>query len=323
MPRKDSSDKPKINLSIVQPIIDALLNNESVPWVNPVASFSGVWPTNGITKHEFSGGNIFMCLMHMFAHNLRCPFFATYKQLKQEEIWIESEHISKQIILTVPIYRKKEVVDKETGEKKEVSYLAFFKPVPYYNLQHTRADWEAMLPERDLSQPKGDASSLINDLLSMRDGPKVTFDSNLSYWRMSMAAGAYAKDHDAIMMRDRADYVSDPECANTLAHEMIHATGHTKRLDRPTLYRNDFDTWKHDQCIEEVVAEAGAAIISVEYGLPPTTVNNSVAYMQHWGNTIKDDPDILWQAMSDAWAARTYILSHISVQEERHELQTA
>ena len=323
MPEKKRSDKQiAYDRKVVQPFVDALLSGESTPWINPIASFNGFWPQNAYSKHLFSGGNIFMCLGHMLRHDITCPLYATRKQLKDNGIRFSYENRFKFTILTVPRFgRPIEYEDKVTGEKKTHHPLIGFFYADYFNLAHTEADWECMMPEKK-EPPVQDAEHAIQALCSLDNGPKIVWSTaQILASGGGRAAGSYFPFSDQIYMHDRENYKSDGECAGTLAHELTHATGHEKRIGRD-LMGSKHNPYDHRYSVEEIVAEASAALLMAEFNINHT-VDNSIAYMQHWGQRIKDEPDIIWKAMGDAWAAKNYILSHISVQEESHELQIA
>lgn len=323
MPEKTKSDKKlAFDRKVVAPFVDALLSGKGVPWIHPIASFKGFWPQNGYSKHQFSGGNIFLCLAFMLQHELSCPLFATRKQLKDNDITYPYENKDKYTTLSIPRFgRPKTTVNKTTGEEKTWNPLCGFFYADYLNLQHTHADWEAMLPDKR-EAPVRDAEHAIQALCSMQDGPHLLWSSTqMMALGHGAAGGCYYPRLDRLHMHDRENYKGDGECASTLAHELAHATGHSKRLDRD-MTGNKYDPTNHRYSIEEVVAEATAALLMAEFGITHT-VENSVAYMQHWGEQIRHDPDIIWKAMGDAWAAKSYILSHVSLEEVMYESQIA
>ena len=93
---------------------------------------------------------------------------------------------------------------------------------------------------------------------------------------------------------------------STLFHEMIHSSGHKKRLDR---LEECFAFGDHEYSKEELVAEIGSSVLCSEAGLNSEVVfNNTLAYCQSWASKLKSDPQwILW-ASSRALTASNYIL---------------
>ncbi len=92
----------------------------------------------------------------------------------------------------------------------------------------------------------------------------------------------------------------------TLFHELVHATGHTSRLNRVTLT---------DLCLfgdptyakEELVAEMGAAYLCGVCGIAHATIDTSAAYLRSWMAVLRHDPTMLVQAAAQAQRAADYI----------------
>tara|TARA_A100001015_G_scaffold197409_1_gene220110 strand:- start:1156 stop:1710 length:555 start_codon:yes stop_codon:yes gene_type:complete len=93
---------------------------------------------------------------------------------------------------------------------------------------------------------------------------------------------------------------------HVLFHELIHATGHASRLNRDTLTMNK----KPDhQAVEELTAEIGAHYLSQSAHIDQhINMNHSVAYINHWKNTIESYPHALVMASRRAHKAMQYIL---------------
>ena len=68
------------------------------------------------------------------------------------------------------------------------------------------------------------------------------------------------------------------EFYSTLFHELIHSTGHPKRLNRESLK----DTEEEAYSKEELVAEMGAAFLCTQTGIEHATIKNSAAYIQNY-----------------------------------------
>jgi antirestriction protein ArdC len=86
----------------------------------------------------------------------------------------------------------------------------------------------------------------------------------------------------------------------TLAHELVHWTGHKSRLDRFT------DTAKTSYAFEELVAELGACFLLPGMGIAPDTAN-SAAYVQSWLRALRNDKKFIFQAASAAQKAVDFL----------------
>jgi len=87
----------------------------------------------------------------------------------------------------------------------------------------------------------------------------------------------------------------------TLAHELTHWTGATKRLDRLGRF-NDRKAY----AFEELVAEIGNCMLCAQIGVEPE-FDQSAAYVEGWLEAMKEDSRAIFRAASEAQKAVDYI----------------
>jgi antirestriction protein ArdC len=90
----------------------------------------------------------------------------------------------------------------------------------------------------------------------------------------------------------------------TLAHEVTHWTRHPTRLGR------DFGRkrWGDEgYAMEELVAELGAAFLSVDLDLTPEPRADHAAYIAHWLKVLKQDKRAIFSAAAHAQRAADYL----------------
>lgn len=108
----------------------------------------------------------------------------------------------------------------------------------------------------------------------------------------------------------------------TALHELSHATGAEKRLNRDI--RNAFGTEKY--AYEELVAEISACFMSEHIQIEQTEehVNNHKAYIQSWTKALSEKPELLMKAIRDAEKAANYLEYHAEIlsKEEYQETLT-
>jgi len=88
----------------------------------------------------------------------------------------------------------------------------------------------------------------------------------------------------------------------TLAHELTHWTGATKRLDRLGRF-NDRKAY----AFEELVAEIGNCMLCAQIGVEPE-FDQSAAYVEGWLEAMKEDSRAIFRAASEAQKAVDYIM---------------
>ncbi|MEL6675618.1 MAG: zincin-like metallopeptidase domain-containing protein [Bacteroidota bacterium] len=93
----------------------------------------------------------------------------------------------------------------------------------------------------------------------------------------------------------------------TLFHELIHATGHMARLERPGIMEvSKFGSLTY--CEEELIAEIGATFICNRVGIETSaTFENSAAYIQGWLAQLSADKRMIFAAAGKARLAVGYL----------------
>lgn len=94
---------------------------------------------------------------------------------------------------------------------------------------------------------------------------------------------------------------------STVAHEIIHSTGHETRLNR-TMSQE-----KHEYSYEELIAELGSLFLCTQLGLSTDdSKEQSAAYCASWAKVLKSNPDWVWKASAEASKAAEYVMKKIN-----------
>ncbi len=121
----------------------------------------------------------------------------------------------------------------------------------------------------------------------------------------------YRPSGDFIQM-PRYGAFRDPEhYFATRAHETIHWSGASHRLDR-TKGKMFGDP---QYAFEELVAEIGSAMLGAATGLPPDHLEDHTAYIGSWLKALKNDKRFILKAAADAQKAADFVLAragHVS-----------
>lgn len=108
----------------------------------------------------------------------------------------------------------------------------------------------------------------------------------------------------------RTNFNSDEEWFSTLAHELIHSTGHRDRIDRKELSKA-FAGDKSARAEEEMTAELGAMILSRMFGLGSDFENSAFYVGNHLTRVNKADQDsAIGKAAARAQLAVDYLLGN-------------
>ena len=185
--------------------------------------------------------------------------------------------------------------DEETGETTQVPFLK------YYNVFHlSQCEGISAKYEQELTKTANADETAENIVAEYTKREGVTIEhveGNQAYYQPTM---------DRIVLPMMKQFAETAEYYGTAFHEMIHSTGHMKRLNR-------LDATAHfggkDYSKEELVAEIGSSALVHHCGLETQeSFRNNTAYIQSWLSVLKNDKRFIVSASSKAEKAVRFIL---------------
>ncbi len=135
----------------------------------------------------------------------------------------------------------------------------------------------------------------------------------LQYWSDNEAKIIYGGDDavyrsttDEIHLPERDRFVDFHEFYSTALHEVGHSTGYKTRLNRDM--SGEFGSEKYAE--EELRAEIASMFIEqdLEIGAGDKHIQNNSAYIKHWHDKIKEDPNVLFKAIADAEKITQFVM---------------
>lgn len=111
----------------------------------------------------------------------------------------------------------------------------------------------------------------------------------------------YNPTGDVVYMPQHQQFETAQAYYGTLAHELIHWTGHKSRLDRLQKQKREH------YAFEELIAELGACMVTTQYGGIADT-ENSAAYLQSWLKALRNDKRMIFRAASAAQKATQFLI---------------
>ena len=272
---------------IITDRIIALLEKGTIPWHQPWNADTGM-PKNLITKKEYRGINVFM----LGSSGYESPWWLSFpKQVNDKGGTLRKGEKCSYVIFWkhIPVTER----DEATGEDrtKRVPMLRYYKVVNA--AQCTGLTLPAITPDRTHT-PIESCESLI---ASMPHRPEIRHDDTRAYYRPST---------DSVHMPRPERFFNTERYYSTLFHELTHSTGHTDRLNRPTL-RDMLRFGDTNYSKEELVAEMGAAFLCGVTGIENRTVDSSAAYIKGWLHALRNDKKLLVHAGAQAQKAADFI----------------
>ena len=115
----------------------------------------------------------------------------------------------------------------------------------------------------------------------------------------------YIPRTDLVRVPDPSRYHSMESYYNTVFHELIHSTGHPKRLNRFDANANAGNL--HEYGVEELVAGMGSAMLADLAGIGRHLIERDASYVQTWATTIRANRSIILTAAQRAQKALDFI----------------
>jgi len=253
-----------------------------VPWRKPWAGVPNI-PTSFASKKPYRGVNRF--LLDPALHGHTSPFWITYKQAAARGGQVRAGAKGSMCVFWSFVKDRRDPTGKTT--------FPFLKYFTVFNLDQIDG-LEVPQPE-----PKPDFDSIQSCEEVVRDwADKPTIAHN------GGDRAFYKPSTDSVSMPEQTAFTSASAYYATLFHELGHATGHEKRLNRGL--KDGFGSVGYAK--EELVAELTASMICGTVGIGNDLIENSAAYIASWLRTLKGDPKMVVSAAGAAQKAADMIL---------------
>lgn len=271
--------------TIVNNRIIEQLEKGTVPWRQPWKEAGP--PRNLISGRPYRGLNVLLLASLGYPYNL----FLTLKQINELGGSVrKGEHAC-----PVVFWSQKEGEPDEKGEKEIKRILRYYS---VFNI-----DQCINLPEdklADLIWNDEEPVETCEDIVkNMPLCPKIQHKAQEACYNPSL---------DIINMPKMKTFVSSESYYTTLFHELVHSTGHEKRLARESVM-NDEKYGSEAYSEEELVAQIGACFLSAHTGSSMKHFENDAAYIAGWLGRLKGDKRFILFASAKAQRAVDYILN--------------
>ena len=282
-----------MSFDIYQHVTDeiiAILDKGVVPWRSPIlgAKRAG-FPKNLESGRDYRGINVFLLAFTAWSKGYESAYWVTYRQAQQRGGNVKKGEKSSMVVF----WKQYEVNDKETGEPKNVPVLR------YYNVFNLNQCEGIDVPDAAQFTPIDfrpiDAAEKI--VAGYSEGPTIEHGGARAY---------YTPSADRVSLPEPTRFESVEAYYATLMHELVHSTGHSKRLNRG-LDTNPQPFGSPDYCKEELVAEMGAAFLLAHAGIAPATIENQAAYIQGWLKQLRTDKRLVVTAAGAGQKATDWI----------------
>jgi len=280
----NSSAKVDVYQIVTNRMIE-LLEAGTLPWQKPWTE-PGI-PMNAISKRPYRGINLWLLLSLDYERNL----FLTWDQLKKIGGSVKhGEHGH------VVIFWKTQKKEEADGQEKKHSLLRYYK---VFNIAQCKD-----LPEGFVEPIEKEEHNVLKEckviIDTMPQRPPIATKGREAFYHIL---------EDYITMPSQRMFKTKESYYAVLFHELVHSTGHEKRLNRPSIAEMaEFGSDMYS--FEELVAEMGSAYLCSFTGILNKQIMNSAAYMAGWVKKLKDDKKLIIKAAGNAQKAVDYILNY-------------
>ena len=216
--------------------IIALLEQGTVPWQKPWKARTGL-PRNFVSQKPYRGINVFLLLAMMY----ESPLWITFRQVSQ----LGGSVRKGEKACPVVFWKQLSVEDKNSGEEKKKYLLRFYH---VFNVNQCDGLKIGTEPVQESVNGIVKPDEIV---ANMPQPPAMKHGMTHAYY-------SPCEDYVGLPLRERFERTESYYA--TVFHELVHSTGHEKRLKRPTLTESA-GFGSNPYCKEELIAEMGAAFL--------------------------------------------------------------
>ena len=270
------------------------LENGTTPWQKPWTDLNTGPLRNGSTGNAYHGINTLLLHCASMERGFSDPRWLSFKQCEEKGYKVKKGAKSERIYFYKPLIVDERdmatgqlMMDPATGKPRQ-KQIPFLQCSPVFNAQEIEGIPPLQVSENEFSPLEAGESIAKKCPVEIRHGGNRAF---------------YNPASDSITMPSREQFKTAEAYYATLAHEMIHSTGHKDRCPREFGKRFGDDAY----AFEEMVAEMGSIQLGMETGLP-TQIDNHASYISHWLRVLKSDKKAIFTAAAKASQAVDFVM---------------
>ena len=309
--RPDRVDREKAYHERFADTMIKALEAGTAPWQKPWKRGEQVMPQNGLTGRSYRGGNAIYLAVEGASRGYADPRWAGYQQIKDAGGHVRAGEKGTPVMY-VDFNRR--VVDRdEKGQPRldaegHSKYITERRDRPVvkvqyvFNVEQTEG---LKLPSLERTPPSWQETHKRAEAVMRNSGVEIKNQSGDRAY--------YQPPADRVVLPEKSQFPSSRSYYMTALHELGHATGHEKRLNRPTL-NNHGGFGSETYAREELRAEMAAMMTGekLQIGHEP---RHGTAYVASWVKVLKEDPREIRAAAVDAQRASDWLVERERVRE--------
>lgn len=302
--------KGNVNIykQVAESLIKTIKEERLMPWQSPWIQnqLSQLMPENLTTGQEYGGYNTLFLWRAAADNNYSKNVWLTYRQAQAKgykvisgsrAVWCSRLVVHK--VKPNAIEHKASTVSYDQTSEEDMKIVKFIKHFALFNVE--QLDNYPKDEQCSFRVPADKSVEVIDNIFAsyqQREGLRQVKSGGNAY---------YDFGSDLINLPSR-NFVSAADYVGTLAHEMVHSTGHSSRLNRFDDSYKPSELEYKNYAYEELIAEMGAAFLCAKLGIAEQTYSQHASYLDYWLEFLEDDYRYLGKAASAATKACNYIL---------------
>ena len=321
-PQDGKNSRQQIEEAVADRIIELLDQGKLPPWEKDWQDSPYGFPVNTVSMKPYRGVNRWMTLLTQNIMGYTDPRWLTYRQAEALGGHVRKGENSTTVVFWKRVTSRRDQEEGREpnqgsspndnpnynaggldGEKAPTTY-PMLRAYHVFNVEQTEECRLKPLPELDLpdyNHRDHDPVEMAGAIIAgMPDPP------GFETYPASNQAPHYTPHVDVVRVPEMGRYRSVEGYYNTVFHELVHATGHPKRLHRFELEANAHDLHAYGR--EELIAGMGSAMLSAHAGTGAAVLERDAAYIRSWRDTIQADKPMVIRAATLAQRATDLIL---------------
>lgn len=307
--------KPDLYQEITDRIVKCL-EEGTVPWLKPWNNpdYNLALPQNAVSGRHYSGVNILLLWVASAEKGYKQSKWLTAQAANKLGGHVRKGEKATIIVNYCPVDREKLDDDGNTilddDGNPEMEHFALLKRHAVFNIEQCDKLPSSMYETEPVKNTDAEAVqyTLFAEVRQMIKG----MDLNVKIMPSNQAF--YHSSEDKVVMPEMKQFNSETGFYGTLLHEMTHATGHPKRLNREGIASGKAKFGNKVYAFEELVAEMGCAFVCAHLGF--NEVPQNAAYIESWIKVLKEDKRAIFKASGFARNACEYMLDALNVQQQ-------
>jgi antirestriction protein ArdC len=281
----------------------ALLEAGTTPWRREWDAASGGHHVNLLSGRRYRGANPALLSLGMHLRGSALPYWCGFAEAKK--LGIAPRRGSKAVHVLRPQVHQRSAEPDTTQPEAATPIRSWvsYRPVAVFNAADLVGDDLAALIQAR-RRAEGAKQRSEPERLALAE-------TVLTDWPVTAVFGGeracYRPGLDRIELPERSAFHSAAALYATWAHEAVHSTGHSARLNRDLSGGMGAEgDGGRAYAREELVAELGAVLLGdrLEIG---SAMANHAAYLGHWIELLRSSPKVLLQVLGDARRAADLI----------------